>query len=109
MDCLRCQSLIESFLKQSLPPSESDEFIGHVKNCPDCYGELEVYHIVNSVVTQLDSGSEDEDIDYKASLRRMLERAGTQKRRRRFARYVFMTILATLLVIIYFLVRGIVF
>ena len=109
MDCTKCQWLIESFLKQSLTPVENEEFIRHVKGCSDCYGELEVYHMVNTVVTQLDSGSEEEDIDYKETLARMLSRADTQKRRRRFARYVFITVVVTLLIIIYFLIRGIVF
>ena len=105
----REDGLIESFLKQSLTPVENEEFIRHVKGCSDCYGELEVYHMVNTVVTQLDSGSEEEDIDYKETLARMLSRADTQKRRRRFARYVFITVVVTLLIIIYFLIRGIVF
>ncbi len=109
MDCMKCQSLIESFLKQSLTPAENDEFIRHVKGCPECYGELEVYHMVNTVVSQLDSGEEEEDIDYKDSLARMLNRAGTHKRRIRVAKYIFMTAIVTILIIIYFLIRGIVF
>ena len=109
MDCTKCQSLIESFLKQSLSSTESDEFITHVKGCSECYGELEVYHMVNSVVSQLDSGNEEDDVDYKASLARMLTRAGTQNRRRRFVKYVFLTVLVTIFVVIWFLIRGFVF
>lgn len=108
MDCTKCQLMIEGFLKQSLAPAESDEFISHVKSCPECYGELEVYHMVNTVVSQLDSGDEEEDIDYKASLARMLVRAGTQKRRRRFVKYVLITIVVTLIIAIWFLGKGIV-
>ncbi len=109
MDCTKCQSLIEGFLKQSLSSSENEEFIRHVKGCSECYGELEVYHMVHTVVSQLDSGDGEEDIDYKGSLERMLNRAGTHKRRIRVARYIFVTAVMTMLTIIYFLIRGIVF
>ncbi|MCR5829687.1 MAG: zf-HC2 domain-containing protein [Lachnospiraceae bacterium] len=106
MDCTKCQSLIEGFLKQSLSAAETEEFIRHVKGCPECYGELEVYHMVNSVVSELDSGEEGNDTDYKASLERMLNRVGTKKRRRRFARYFIFAVVITLLIVIYFLLSG---
>jgi len=109
MDCTKCQSLIEDFLKQSLTPTESEEFIRHVKNCPDCYGELEVYHMVYSVVSELDSGDESEDVDYRESLARMLSRVGTHKRRIRVAKYIFITVGITLLIIIIFFIKGIIF
>jgi len=82
MDCRRCQSLIEAFLRRSLEPDENDEFVRHVKSCPDCRGELEVYYTVSTVVAQLDSDAEDENIDYKESLDRMLVRRGTSKKKK---------------------------
>jgi len=107
MDCTKCQSLIEGFLKHSLSTAEEDEFIRHVKGCPECYEELEVYHMVNTVVSELDSGEGEKETDYKVSLARMLNRADTQKRRRRFVKYIFYLIVLTLLIVIYFLITEI--
>lgn len=92
MDCTKVQSMIEPFLKNELSDSDKDFFISHVRNCKACMDELEVYHVIYSVVDQLDNGTEDENIDYKATLEHKLTRQQTKVKRRKLYRQIAVTL-----------------
>lgn len=104
MDCSKCQSMIEDFLHGNLPISERDEFVKHVRTCSVCMEELEVYHIVNSVVSQLD-GDTDENIDYRAELGRMMTRSEGSYRFRRFLKFFAAAFMFVLGFVTYLLLR----
>lgn len=54
MTCMDAQRAIISFINDELNIKELEEFIDHIKNCYDCYEELEVYYTLLTAMVQLD-------------------------------------------------------
>lgn len=71
-ECSRVQGMIESFLSGKLYGVDRQSFVSHVRSCKVCRDELEVYHVIYSVVEQLDNDEMDEDSDYIGSLEKKL-------------------------------------
>lgn len=46
MECKYFQNQFEDFDYSRLPLKKSEAFINHIKNCPDCREEFELYYIV---------------------------------------------------------------
>lgn len=88
MDCTKVQSMIEPFLRNQLGDADKDFFINHVRNCKACRDELEVYHVIYSVVDQLDNNTEDKNIDYLKTLEDKLNRSENKVKRRRLYRQI---------------------
>lgn len=60
MTCAKALSMINGFLHDSLSPHDTLEFIDHVKNCRNCYDELEIqYMVMRFTGTISDNGEED--------------------------------------------------
>ena len=84
-NCKKYQSMIESFLSDSLTGIECKDFISHVKNCNECMDELQVNYVISSVLSELDEdtgktknskkGIKNEDSDYIAGLKKKLDTA----------------------------------
>ena len=55
MNHLEAQSYIMPFINGQIPPEKQEEFVMHMKNCPKCHEELEVYYILLSGMKHLDS------------------------------------------------------
>lgn len=73
MDCRETQSHIIPFIEGKLNDEDTKALISHIKQCNDCYDELEVYFIVLSGAKQLDSDNTAEDIsDFKGELQRYI-------------------------------------
>ncbi len=66
--CRAIQGEVELFLSDRLHGVERQDFIAHVANCKDCRDELEFYHVIYSVVDQLDNDTGSEDFNYISSL-----------------------------------------
>jgi len=82
--CSKIQGEIEAFLADKLNGVERQEFVDHVRGCKLCRDELEVYHVIHSVVNQLDNNTTEEDQDYIKSLEKKLndsDNAGKKWRR----------------------------
>lgn len=95
MTCKECQSMVPDYLGNNLSDRELEEFIGHVRTCPECYEELETYFIIGLATRVLDE-SEDVSYDIKAMLLsdlREKEEMLVRKRRRRTFLIVFTCIL----------------
>ena len=105
MDCSKVQSMIEPFINNELGDSDKDGFISHVRTCKACRDELEVYHVIYSVIEQLDNNTEDENIDYMATLEQKLTRSQSGVKRHRILRQLAVTVLlvAVMVVICLFL------
>lgn len=88
MDCTKVQSMIEPFLNDELGDADKNFFINHVRSCKACRDELEVYHVIYSVVEQLDNNTEDENIDYMKTLEDKLNKSQTKVKRRRLYRQI---------------------
>lgn len=74
MTCIDTQRLITPFIQGELEIDQLEEFVNHVKNCPDCMEELEVYYVLISGMKQLD---EDKVLsnDFHQDLMNMIKRS----------------------------------
>lgn len=72
MKCEKVQECVDAHIRHTLPDREQREFIEHVKQCTECYNELETYFIVDQAIRYLDEEGEesynikqllDEDLD----------------------------------------------
>lgn len=54
MKCEKVQGCIDAYIGHSLTRKELFAFIQHVKECPECYHELETYFIVDHTIRYLD-------------------------------------------------------
>ena len=61
MNCREAQQLMSSFIEDKMDEETLEAFIDHVRSCPSCYDDLEVYYMVMSGIRQLD---EEEDADF---------------------------------------------
>ncbi|MBO4922189.1 MAG: hypothetical protein J5372_09775 [Lachnospiraceae bacterium] len=75
-ECVKYQSMVESFLAGKLSGYDRQDFIEHVKNCKTCHEELEIYHVIFSVIEELDNDSGKETSNYMASLEKKLGSGG---------------------------------
>lgn len=71
-ECARYQSMVEPFLDGKLSGSLRVNFIEHVKSCRVCHEELEIYHVIYSVLDELNEDSGKETTNYMASLEKKL-------------------------------------
>jgi len=74
MTCEKAQSLITPFIHDKLNIKDTEEFIDHIANCPDCREELEVCYVMLTAMKQLDEDRKLSD-DYSRDLQEKLERA----------------------------------
>lgn len=73
MNCREAQALITKYVQDQLDLKTLEAFLQHIKNCPDCMEELEVYYIVFHGIKRLD---EDENIaiNYHAEFLREIKK-----------------------------------
>jgi hypothetical protein len=73
-----------AFIDKKLPEEKVNDFVRHIKNCPNCSEELEIYYTLIVGTRQLDNNEElskDFDKDLKNELQRISNRV---KKVRRF-------------------------
>ena len=63
MNCKEIQRLLVPYINGELQEREEGAFVRHVRHCPECYEELEVYATVFAGIRQLDGA--EEKIDYR--------------------------------------------
>ena len=73
MTCLEAQSNIMAFIDNKLPDERIAEFVHHVRYCPNCMEELEIYYTLIVGMRQLDNNDELSH-DFKQQLNNELER-----------------------------------
>ena len=54
MKCEEALLKIDDYINDSLSCKETEEFLEHIRQCPDCYDELETYYTINLVPTLID-------------------------------------------------------
>lgn len=67
-ECMSFQSMVEPFLEGKLSGSSRQSFIEHVRKCKVCREELEIYHVIYSVLDELNNESGKETTNYMESL-----------------------------------------
>jgi hypothetical protein len=73
MTCIDTQRLITPFIQGELDIDQLEEFVNHVKSCPNCMEELEVYYVLISGMKQLDEDKELSN-DFHQDLLNMIRR-----------------------------------
>nr|WP_288641535.1 hypothetical protein [uncultured Anaerobutyricum sp.] len=58
MNCQNAQSMVLNFINNKLDKEETKAFIEHVRDCKDCWEELEIYYVMLVGLKQLDEGEE---------------------------------------------------
>lgn len=58
MTCLEAQSNIMAFIDKKLPDDKVNDFVRHVRYCPNCSEELEIYYTLIVGTRQLDNNEE---------------------------------------------------
>lgn len=58
MNCQNAQSMVLNFINNKLDKEETRAFIEHVRECKDCWEELEIYYVMLVGLKQLDEGEE---------------------------------------------------
>ena len=66
-NCAQARRLVVPFIKNELSPSQLEEFIFHVDNCPECREELDIYYTFYESMNQLEQGNYQE-YDFKRRL-----------------------------------------
>ena len=54
MNCQNAQSMVLNFINNKLDKEEKRSFIEHVRDCKDCWEELEIYYVMLVGLKQLD-------------------------------------------------------
>ena len=73
MTCLEAQSNIMAFIDKKLNDDNTTSFVRHVKHCPNCSEELEIYYTLIVGMRQLDN-NEELSHDFKKDLNDELTR-----------------------------------
>ncbi len=68
MDCKTAQSLVIPYVNHELEDEELEEFLDHIRECKECYEELEIHFTVYYALQKLE---EDEQVSF--NIQRMLK------------------------------------
>ena len=55
MNCKEAGTKIVPFIKDEISNTDLDDFMMHIRHCPDCREELEIYYTVQVGIENLDS------------------------------------------------------
>ena len=104
LNCKEVQRQLVPYINGELQEKAEEEFVRHVRHCPDCYEELEVYATVFAGIRQLDGA--EEKIDYRTLVEDTLENSEEDaKDERFFALYSFLLKTAATASLFYMIVR----
>ncbi len=77
MNCNSAKSMLLPFLRDELSAEEVDELTRHLKDCPQCREDLEIYYIVQRGIDGLSKASLS-TFDFKEQFERDLSRKTTE-------------------------------
>lgn len=104
MNCKEAQRLLVPYINGELEEKEEDEFVRHIRRCPECYEELEVYSTVFAGIRQLDGA--EEVINYRTLVEDSLENSEEDMKDEHFlGMYTFLLRTAATVVLFYIIMR----
>lgn len=104
MNCKQAQRLLVPYINGEMDEWEEGEFVKHIRHCPECYEELEVYATVFAGIRQLDG--EEEQVNYQTLVNDSLDNSEEDVRDEQFLYlYVGMMRMAAAAVLFYMIVR----
>lgn len=104
MNCLEAQSYIMPFIDGKIPEHKQEEFVLHMKSCPKCHEELEIYYTLIVGMKQLDNKEElssDFSRDLEIGLNHMRQRV-KGRRRIRFSTFSFVCLALIAVMIVFY-------
>lgn len=99
MNCRETQQMIDRYLKDTLNDRELQAFLGHIRECPSCYEELEIYYTIHYALDYLDEGRKG-GMNPSASLQRELSERNRLLRRSRVFRLFMMIVTGAALAVV---------
>lgn len=102
MTCLEAQSNIMAFIEKKLPDDKVTDFVRHMRYCPNCSEELEIYYTLIVGIRQVDN-NEELSHNFKKDLDNELSRIDNKvKKAKRFKFSTFGVIFATAVALLFF-------
>lgn len=99
MTCLEAQSNIMAFIDKKLPENRVSDFVRHIKYCPNCAEELEIYYTLIVGMRQVDN-NEEMSRDFKKDMKQELDRLENKVKHAKRFKVSTIGIIATVIVII---------
>ena len=104
MNCKEAQRLLVPYINGELDAADENDFVCHVRCCPECYDELEVYATVFAGIRQLDGA--EEEVDYRTLVEDSLENSEDIMKDERFlGLYAIFLRAAATVVLLFMMVR----
>lgn len=102
MTCIDAQNLITPFIRGQFDMARLEEFLNHIKECPICMEELDVYYALLTAMQQMDedkdlSNNYSEDLKMKLKYYEEVIRRGKARRIRK--RFYFLFVLVSVVMI----------
>ena len=105
MDCRETGRKINDFINDTLTPEETEAFISHIRFCPACHEEVEIYYTVRYALDVLDNDRHNGNLDVGSQLERDLQRKeamiASRHRRNHFFNFTLVIISAILIFMIF--------
>ena len=101
MNCEVAKSYVDAYIKHELPERKQEEFIKHVKTCPECFQELETYFIVDIALKYFDNNKGD-----KYDIRNLLQQDLDKRLKKRQCQRMMVIVLIVLSILFVFLAIG---
>lgn len=80
MTCIEVQRNMNAFINDELDGEQLEEFLLHIRTCPSCKEDLEVYYTLFSSIKLLD---EDKNINDQMDINKKIRRAEETIRRKK--------------------------
>ena len=102
MNCQNAQSMVLNFINNKIDKEETKAFIEHVRDCKDCWEELEIYYVMLVGLKQLDEG-EELAADFRKKLQNEVESRYVEIEREAMRKHIakIITILVTAAILIW--------
>ncbi len=106
MTCLEAQSNIMAFIDKKLPDDRVKDFVRHVKHCPNCSEELEIYYTLIVGMRKLDN-NQDISLNFKKDLDDTLDRLDNKVKNTKRAKVsIFSLICLGAVILLFFAYNG---
>lgn len=97
MNCQKAQDCMKQYLDSSISDHDLEEFVEHIKNCPACYGDLEIYYVMDMAQKYLKDENREESYNICQLLETDMHNKLNRMHRRRRLRNV---LLGTFLILV---------
>jgi len=99
MNCEQARDCVDAYISHTLPEKKQEEFIKHVKVCPECFQELETYFIVDVAIQYFDN-RKDDTYDIRNLLQEDLDKRLMKRQNRNWIIMISITVTIVLAIIV---------